>query len=54
MGEIMNFTNGVKSGDQERVGISFPTCGTRHDLPKTDQNLGSKMGFLSIKIIALI
>ena len=25
---------GVKSGIPEIVGISCPTCGTRHDLPK--------------------
>ena len=31
MGEILNSPNGVKSGIPERVSISFPTCGTRHD-----------------------
>ena len=32
--EIMNFPKGVKSGVPERVSISYPTCGTRHDLSK--------------------
>ena len=32
MGEIMNFTKGVKSGVPERVSITCPTCGTHHDL----------------------
>ena len=32
MGEIMNSPKGVKSGVPERVSISCPTCGTRHDL----------------------
>ena len=31
MGEIMNSPKWVKSGAQERVSISCPTCGTRHD-----------------------
>ena len=30
----MNFPKGVKSGVPERVSISCPTCGTRHDLHK--------------------
>ena len=29
----MNSPKGVKSGVPERVNISCPTCGTRHDLP---------------------
>ena len=33
MGDIMNSPKGVKSGVPERVRISCPTCGTRHDLP---------------------
>ena len=32
----MNSEKGVKSGVSERVTISCPTCGTRHDLPKTE------------------
>ena len=32
MGEIMNFLTGVKLCVPERVSISCPTCGTRHDL----------------------
>ena len=31
MGKIMNSPKGVKSGVPERVSISCPTCGTRHD-----------------------
>ena len=38
MGEIMNSPNGGKSDVQEQVGISCPTCGTRHDLHKTIGN----------------
>ena len=34
MGEIMNSQRGVKSGVPERVSISCPTCGTRHDYRK--------------------
>ena len=36
MGEIMNSPKGVKSGVPERVSISCPTCGTRHDLHKNN------------------
>ena len=32
MGEIMNSPKKVKSGVPERVSISCPTCGTRHDV----------------------
>ena len=32
MGEIINSPKGVKSGVPERVSISCPTRGTRHDL----------------------
>ena len=32
MGEIMNSPKGVKSRAPERMSISCPTCGTRHDL----------------------
>ena len=35
---IMNSPNGVKSGFLERVSISCPTCGTRHDLYKITGN----------------
>ena len=38
MGEIMNSPKGVKSGVPERVSISCPTCGTRHDLPNITGN----------------
>ena len=38
MGEIMNSPKGVKSCVPERVGISFPTCGTRHDVPQLTGN----------------
>ena len=38
MGEFMNSIKGVKSGVQERVSITCPTCGTRHDLPKITGN----------------
>ena len=38
MGEIMNSPKGVKSGVPERVNISCPTCGTRHDLTKRTVN----------------
>ena len=31
MGEIMNSPKGVESGVPERVSISCPICGTRHD-----------------------
>ena len=34
----MNSPKGVKSGVPERVSISCPTCGTRHDLPKITGN----------------
>ena len=34
----MNSEGGVKSGVPERVSISCPTWGTRHDLPKTTGN----------------
>ena len=34
MGEVMNSPKGVKAGVPERVNISCPTCGTRHDLPQ--------------------
>ena len=32
MGEILKSPRVVKSGVPERVSISCPTCGTRHDL----------------------
>ena len=32
MGEIMNSPKGVKSDVPERVSISCPTCGIRHEL----------------------
>ena len=35
MGDIMNSPKAVKSGVAERVSISCPTCGTRHDLQNT-------------------
>ena len=38
MGEIMNSKKGVESGVPERVSISCPTCGTRHDVRKTTGN----------------
>ena len=38
MGEIMNSPKGVKSGVPERVSISSPTYGTRHDLHKITGN----------------
>ena len=38
MGEIKNSPKGVKSGVPERVRISCPTCGTRHDLPQITGN----------------
>ena len=38
MGEIMNCPKRVKSGVPERVSISCPTCGTRHDLPQLTGN----------------
>ena len=38
MGEIMNSPKGVKSDVPERVSISCPTCGTRHDLHKITGN----------------
>ena len=38
MGEIINSPKGVKSGVPERVSISCPTCGTRHDLPQVTGN----------------
>ena len=39
MGEIMNSQGlGVISGVPDRVSISCPTHGTRHDLPKTTGN----------------
>ena len=38
MGEIKNSQKGVKSGVPESVNISCPTCGTRHELPKTTGN----------------
>ena len=38
MDEIMNSQEGVKSGVPERVSISSPTCGTRHDSPKITIN----------------
>ena len=38
MGETMNSPKGVKSGVPERVSISCPTCGTRHDSRKLTGN----------------
>ena len=38
MGEIMNSPKGVKSCVPERVSISCPTCGTRHDLSQITGN----------------
>ena len=38
MSKIMNSPKGVKSDVPERVSHSCPTCGTRHDLPKTTGN----------------
>ena len=38
MGEIMNSPEGVKSCVPERVSISCPTCGTRHDLHQITGN----------------
>ena len=38
MSKIMKSPKGVKSGVSERVSISCPTCGTRHDLLKTTGN----------------
>ena len=40
MSKIMNSpkARGVESGVPERVSISCPTCGTRHDLPKITRN----------------
>ena len=38
MGEIMSSPKGVKSSVPERVSMSCPTCGTRHDLPQITGN----------------
>ena len=38
MGEIMNSPKGIKSGVPERVNISYPTCGTCHNLPQITGN----------------
>ena len=38
MGEIMNSPKGVTLGAPERVSISCPTCGTRHDVSQITGN----------------
>ena len=41
MGEVMKSPKGVKTGVPERVIISCPTCGTRHDLHNLTGNLSN-------------
>ena len=51
MGEIMKSPNGVKSGMPDRVSISCPTCGTRHDLQPNNIDRVNYCCFMRLQLV---